>query len=284
MKEQNYISYLQIDQLHQQNIIGSNIGIAILDTGSYAHQDLQHLCLFKDYIHHRADFYDDNGHGTHVAGIINSQKCGVAPGANLFILKVLDQSGQGKTSNVLRAIDWVIENKEQYNIRIINISIGTIAKPATHQHPLVYAVERAWDNGIIVICAAGNLGPKPYTVTSPGTSPKVITVGTCDDLALVDKKPYSGNGPTTACVKKPDIVAPGSNIISCKNNRIGYTKKSGTSMATPFVSGCLALLLQQKPHLTPKEVKLLLYETSIDLSISQQHQGWGLINPVGLLH
>ena len=280
---QDYISLLRINTLHQQNIIGTNIGIAILDTGAYPHQDLMHLCAFKDYIHHRSEFYDDSGHGTHVAGIINSKKCGIAPGANLFILKVLDQKGQGKTSNVLRAIDWVIEHKEQYNIRIINISIGTIAKNTTYQHPLVYAVERAWDQGIIVICAAGNLGPNPYTVTSPGTSPKVITVGTCDDLHQKDKKPYSGNGPTITCIKKPDIVAPGSQITSCANRRVGYTTKSGTSMATPFVSGCLALLLQMKPRLTPKEVKILLYETAIDLGLSQQHQGWGLINPVGML-
>lgn len=280
----DYQKIFQLDYLHRQGITGAGVSVAILDTGAYPHEDLKHLLYFRDYINHASDYYDDSGHGTHVAGIIGSSKLGAAPNCNLIILKVLNQLGEGKTSNVLQAIDWVIAHKNVYNIRIINISIGTISKRSSSYHPLLQAVERAWDNGIVVVTAAGNHGPGAYSVTTPGISHKVITVGASDDrLRTHFSRAYSGRGPTISCVRKPDVVAPGSNILSCLNRQNGYIEKSGTSMSTPFVSGILALLLSQNPELTPKQVKLLLYETSLDLGVEKNQQGWGLINPRGLL-
>ena len=162
-----------------------------------------------------------------------------------------------------------------------------------------------WDSGIIVVVAAGNNGPGPMSISTPGISRKVITVGSSDDNVSVEvfgskSKDYSGRGPTPYCIKKPDIVAPGSNIISCNINRITgrggrgqlfqtadypmmYTIKSGTSMATPVVSGAMALLLGAHPELTNKEVKLKLRDSAVDLGQRWEKQGWGLLNVRRLL-
>ncbi len=281
----NYHELLQIPRIHCMGIRGQGVGIAVLDTGAYPHIDLPYLYTFKDYINHRSNFYDDSGHGTHVAGIIGSKKIGIAPEARLIILKVLDRIGEGKTPMVLEGINWVIDHKDKYNIRIMNISIGTISKKPTHNHTLVDAVERAWQNGIVVVSAAGNHGPDKTSVTTPGISETIITVGSCDDnISTSNNLFYSGRGPTPFCICKPDVVAPGSRIMSCSNRAAMYTDKSGTSMATPFVSGSIALLLSEYPFLTPKAVKILLYETSIDLGLSKNQQGWGLVNPLGLLN
>ena len=280
----NFSDIFMLDYLHQHHITGEGVGIAVLDTGAYPHLELRNLVVFQDYINHRHDFYDDSGHGTHVAGIIGAEKLGAAPDCHLIILKVLDANGEGKTTHVLQAINWVIEHRLAYNIRIINISIGTISRRQTPDQPLISAVERAWDHGITVVTAAGNHGPLPQTITTPGVSHKVITVGACDDRTDPHlPKSYSGRGPTKNCIRKPDIVAPGSKIRSLAASKNGYVKKSGTSMATPFVSGILALTLQRFPDLTPKELKLKLYETSLDLGLTRNQQGWGLINPRGLL-
>jgi len=159
-----------------------------------------------------------------------------------------------------------------------------------------------WDNGIVVVVAAGNNGPGPMSISTPGISRKVITVGSSDDNVAVEifgnskSKDYSGRGPTPFCIKKPDIVAPGSNIISCNisryslrskdgyaNSPMMYTVKSGTSMATPVVSGAIALLLSKYPNLTNKEVKLKLRESAVDLGHHWEKQGWGLLNVRRLL-
>jgi len=279
-----YHDIFALKTIHSRGITGSNVGVAILDTGAFPHQDLKHLTAFQDYVNHRSVFYDDSGHGTHVAGIVGSHRIGAAPECYLFILKVLNQNGEGKTSHVLQGIHWAIEHKKVYNIRILNISIGTTSRRGNPNQFLLDAVNRAWDYGIVVVSAAGNQGPYPQSITTPGISPKIITVGSCDDHLLNSfSRSYSGRGPTVSCVRKPDVVAPGSRVVSCLNRRSGYVEKSGTSMATPFVSGILALLLAKEPSLTPKQVKLRLYETSLDMGTDPNQQGWGLINPRGLL-
>ncbi|MDD5949157.1 MAG: S8 family peptidase [Lachnospiraceae bacterium] len=279
-----YKELFQLQTIHKKGILGSQVGVAVLDTGAYPHQDFNHLLSFQDYVNHRSSFYDDSGHGTHVAGIIGSRQLGAAPDCNLIILKVLNYNGEGKTSHVLQGINWVIEHKKIYNIRIMNISIGTVSKKGNPNQALLDAVNRAWDNGIVVVSAAGNQGPYPQSITTPGISHKIITVGSCDDHLMNHfSRSYSGRGPTGSCIRKPDVVAPGSRIVSCLNRRSGYVEKSGTSMATPFVSGVLALLLSNEPYLSPKQVKLRLYETSLDMGTDKNQQGWGLINPRGLL-
>lgn len=287
-------------------ILGEGITVGILDTGVYPHNDLvkssNRIIAFKDFVNNIEYPYDDNGHGTHVAGIIagdglesEGKYCGIAPKSNIVCGKVLNKNGSGNISDVLAGLQWMIDNKEKFNIKVINLSVGMDDEDG-EESTLVKGVNAVWDNDIIVVCAAGNNGPKDKSITTPGISRKVITVGSADDSETVnilgdEISNYSGRGPTKECIKKPDVVAPGSNIISCncntnyipKNNEypieeIGYVKKSGTSMATPIVTGCISLLISKYPEASNKLIKLNFKYSSDDLGLSQKHQGWGMIN------
>lgn len=229
---------------------------------------------------------------------------GIAPKCNIIGVKALNYKGNGNVSDVLTAFDWILANKEKYNIRIVNISVGSTTDENASEHSnLVVGVDELWDQGVVVVVAAGNNGPGPRTISMPGISRKVITVGASDDNVSVEvfgtrTIDYSGRGPTLACVKKPDVVAPGSNIVSCcpprndshssrgllfgrpKSDPYGglYTTKSGTSMATPLVTGGVALLLSAYPDMTNREVKIRIKNSSTDLGLQHQQQGWGLLN------
>lgn len=303
---------------HDHGYLGQSIGVAIVDTGISLHKDFieggNRVIAFEDFINGRKEPYDDNGHGTHVAGIIGGngysskgKYAGIAPACNFIAVKVLDHRGDGNISDVLAGLQWIIDNRKKYNIRIVNISVGTASKDSLDENSLlVQGVNAVWDSGIVVVVAAGNNGPGPMSISTPGISRKVITVGSSDDNVAVEvfgtrAKDYSGRGPTPYCIKKPDIVAPGSNIISCNISRymirgkngsvrfnvsdtpMMYTIKSGTSMATPVVSGAIALLLSAHPELTNREVKLLLRNSAVDLGQHWEKQGWGLLNVRRLL-
>lgn len=263
---------------------GTGIGVAILDTGLYPHADFgERIRGFQDFLGHRAYPYDDSGHGTHVAGIIagdgtacDRRYCGVAPGCHLIAAKILDKRGNGRLQEVVRALRWICANRKYYNIRIINISVGTAVKDSKAAGQLIKAVEEAWDQGFVVVTAAGNMGPAYGSITAPGSSKKVITVGASDMLDRISS--VSGAGPTAECVCKPDLVAPGADVISCANRKSTYAIKSGTSMSTPKVSGAIALLLQKDPLLTNVEVKMLLRESCIDLGYPRNRQGWGKLD------
>lgn len=310
---------IELPWAHERNILGQNVGVAIVDTGICLHTDFteqgNRVTAFYDLIHGKTEPYDDNGHGSHVAGIVGGngtlskgRYIGVAPKCNLIGVKVLDNKGDGNISDVLVGLQWLIDNKAKYNIRIVNISVGTSTKNKADENSLlVRGVDALWDAGIVVVVAAGNNGPGPMSISTPGISRKVITVGSSDDRITVElfgskRTDYSGRGPTVSCIKKPDIVAPGSNIVSCgtmknyqrfrynlQNNQKGdhlslmYTAKSGTSMATPLVSGAIALLLSKYPNMTNKEVKLKLRESAVDLGYPWSKQGWGLLNIPRLL-
>lgn len=297
---------------HEHGFYGRGVGVAIVDTGVTLHKDfvegVNRVTGFVDFINQRTEPYDDNGHGTHVAGIIGGngysskgKYIGIAPECSLVGVKVLDHRGDGNISDVLAGLQWVMDNRKKYNIRIVNISVGTSSKDNLDENSLlVQGVNAVWDRGIVVVVAAGNNGPGPMSISTPGISRKVITVGSSDDNIAVEvygsgkSKDYSGRGPTPFCVKKPDIVAPGSNIISCNisryasRNRVGespmmYTVKSGTSMATPVVAGAIALLLGAHPELSNREVKLRLRGCATDLGQHWEKQGWGLLNVRRLL-
>lgn len=305
---------IHLDAAHNKGIFGEGIGVAVLDTGVFPHPDLisgrNRIVAFHDVLNGRKYPYDDNGHGTHVCGIIGGnghesqgEYRGVAPRCNIIGVKVLNYKGNGNVSDVLAGLQWVIDNKEKYNIRVVNISVGTTSNDTLDENSaLVKGVNAVWDAGIVVVVAAGNNGPQPKSISTPGISRKVITVGASDDDIPVElsgnrAKDYSGRGPTRACIKKPDVVAPGSNIVSCNVNRsrnnLGifgnkkdnqmYTVKSGTSMATPIVSGAVALLLSKYPEMTTQEVKIRFRNSSTDLGQSWSKQGWGLLNIETLL-
>ncbi len=246
--------------------------------------------------------WDLYGHGTHVAGIVGGNGAwsggrfaGVAPNVNLIDLRVLDKNGSGSDSMVIAAIQRAIALKNTYNIRVINLSLGRGVPTSYANDPLCQAVESAWRAGIVVVVAAGNYGRLSLngsngygTVTAPGNDPLVLTVGAMKTMNTFDRTDdqiasYSSKGPTTYDhVVKPDLVAPGNAMVSMvdhgstlewkypDNKRSGttypgykpYFSLSGTSMATPVVSGSVALLLDQNPGLTPDQVKARLMKTA----------------------
>lgn len=264
---------------------GRGVGVAVLDTGIYPHPDFgDRICAFADFLSYKSQPYDDNGHGTHVCGILGGDGSlskgrfqGMAPGCSLIALKVLDRFGNGNKEDVLKAFRWILKNREAYGIRVVNISVGTTYQTRSDQDLLVKGAEQLWDEGLVVVTAAGNQGPRPGSVTAPGCSKKVITVGSSD--MMEGHGAVSGRGPTFECVCKPDIVAPGNQIVSCAPGEgVYYGIKSGTSMSTPVISGAAALMLEKDPRLTNVEIKMMLKESADDLGLPRNEQGWGRFN------
>ncbi len=290
-----------------ENFTGEGIAVAVVDTGIYPHQDLtepaNRIIAFHDIINQRTTSYDDNGHGTHVAGDIAANGFrsggayrGPAPGAGLVGIKVLDKYGSGSTSEVIAGLDWVVTSREKYRIRVVTLSLGSTATTSYRDDPLAMAVEKVWREGIVVCVAAGNSGPAGKTINSPGIAPSVITVGAADDRNTPGPSDdivadFSSRGPTVDGLKKPDVVAPGVDIISLrspgsqidkskKESRINswYLSLSGTSMATPVCAGVCALVLEANPQLTPDQVKEIICGTAESMNLDPDIQGAGLIN------
>jgi serine protease AprX len=284
-------------EIVEQKWLGQGVGVAVLDTGISLHPDFDKRILgFRDFVNHDNQIYDDGRHGTHVAGIVagsgkmsSGVYSGMAPRANLFVGKVLDYSGNGSVQDVLDAVSWIGHPRNKRQIRVVNISVGTQPNlEESQQLRLLEAVDWLWDQGFVVVVSAGNYGPGAGTIAVPGTSKKVITVGSLQNLRRKVRggppctdASYSGQGPTKECIVKPDVYAPGSNILSCNGDYVNrwqkaYITKSGTSMATPVVSGAIACLLSKYPDLTNVEVKLMLRESCVELQ--EEQQGWGLLH------
>lgn len=284
---------IHLNTLHQNGILGEGVGVAVLDTGINPHPDLVYpqnrIVGFFDAIHGRVGTYDDSSHGTNVAGIVagngylsSRNYVGIAPKCHLVGVKVLNHHGEGYVNHFMKGIEWILENRERYGIRIANISVASVRDQLYgEQSEFVKRVDEMWDVGIIVVASAGNLGPGKQTIGAPGNSRKIITVGSSDEEFR-----FAGNGPTFSCIKKPDVVAPGYQIISCGMNRrkeYGYTAKSGTSMSCPMVSGAVALLLSKYPHMSNLQVKIRLKNATTDLGRSHASQGWGMLDITKLL-
>uniref|UniRef100_UPI0040563459 S8 family peptidase n=1 Tax=Acetatifactor sp. TaxID=1872090 RepID=UPI0040563459 len=295
----------QIEAHYQEKeVTGRGITVAVLDSGFGRHPDLAgNILCFKDFVNNRRTVYDDNGHGTHVCGIICGKGSlssgwyrGIAPDAELVVCKVLDKMGDGTAEHMLEGLKWVQENKERYRIRVLNISVGIgELKDKKKEEDLRHNIEELWDCGITVICAAGNKGPENESISAIGGSDKVITVGCHDGKHCLDNPgrcaTYSGRGNALSPIRKPDIVAPGTDIMSCnvfcKQNygcvNHAYVKKSGTSMATPIISGAAALTFSKYPDMTNEEFKQKLTYTATDLGEAWNMQGWGMVNVRRLL-
>lgn len=261
---------------------GRGVGVAILDTGIFMHEDIrERVTAFCDVINGREIPYDDNGHGTHISGIVGGdgrssggKYRGIAPGCNLIGVKMLDKKGNGIVSNLVNAVNWVLDNGMKHKISVVNISIGMFPKVGSRDRNIIIeSVERLWDAGLVVVAAAGNNGPNPGTITYPGISRKVITVGSITEKSV--QKVFSGRGPTPFCIMKPEVIAPGMQIMSCKNTAGAYVSKSGTSMATPVVSGAVCCLLEKYPNLSPAEIKMKIHDSAKDLGHPKNVQGWG---------
>lgn len=296
---------LRTNYAHHRHIYGTGVGVAVLDTGIHPRKDFSYLPNypypvnriqhFQDFVNQRREPYDDSGHGSHICGRIassaiiqNDEYLGVAPGCNLIVLKILDQNGNAPISTFVQALRWLRKNYHKYNVRIVNISIGTnISSKEPDTDLLVHEVDLLWAEGLIVCASAGNNGPTPGSISSPGNSCQIITVGASDDDLPIFRnshhRQYSGRGPTSCNTVKPEIVAPGSRIVSCSNRPSGYEIKTGTSMSTAFVSGAIALLLEQEPYLTNRDVKNRLHNCARRLELPHFQQGWGLLDIPRLL-
>lgn len=280
------------------------ITIGVLDSGIGRHPDLEGRCMvFRDFVNQKSRQYDDNGHGTHVCGILcgsgegaMGKYRGILPNARLVVGKVLDEKGEGNAEIMLEALEWIWNQRKLYDIRLLNISVGIgNLKDKRKTAQLKEMLEKLWDAGIVVVCAAGNKGPLEGSISDIGGSAKLITVGCYDDISIINKgescEIYSGRGFSNQNPRKPNLVAPGSNIVSCnydwkwKNGHYEelYVAKSGTSMAVPMVTGCAALLLCKEPYLSNERVKERLQYTAQDLGKPWNQQGWGMLDGKKLL-
>lgn len=284
--------FLKIDHLHKKGFLGQGVCVAVIDTGCHPHLDFvlgkNRILCFKDFLQNKTTPYDDNGHGTFVAGVLGGNGIskggkfkGIAPACDFVILKTLDKNGETLAHNILIAMQWVLENAKKFNIKIVCMSFGSDVQG--HNDPLIKGAESLWQNGLVVVCAAGNDGPAPNSIKSPGASPSVITVGSTGRLQK-NKSPepadFSSRGPAFNFFK-PDVLAPGVEIVSTTNSSKFYTQMSGTSVSTPFVAGLCALVLS-KYDLSPNELKFFLQKSATKTNFSQNQSGSGLINPLSL--
>jgi len=264
---------------------GSGTSVAVVDTGiDYTHPDLDaNYAGGYDFVNNDFDPIDDNGHGTHVAGIIaaednDSGVVGVAPGASVYALKVLDSSGSGYLSNIIAALDWVfIENQNNPGRWVVNMSLGS----SSGSDALHAAIIKAYDAGIILVAAAGNSGRpngKGDSIEYPARYPEVIAVGATDSLDV--RARWSSTGDLL------ELSAPGVGILSTVPG--GYASYSGTSMASPHVAGTAALVLSGESltdldgdgSVNNEDLRFLLRQTAEDLGAAGKDNlyGYGLVD------
>ncbi|HEX4347711.1 MAG TPA: S8 family serine peptidase [Vicinamibacterales bacterium] len=302
---------------------GTGVKVAFIDSGFAAggHPDLvKSRVQFMDFTGTAKTMSDADGHGTHVAGVVagtgflDSKEVGIAKGASVVSLKVLDANGNGSIGDIIAAMDYVYRYGKAAGIKVVNLSVGAGVFESYMTDPLTLAAKALTDNGIVVVAAAGNLGKNAAGqlqyggITSPGIAPWVITtcalstngtVQTTDDAVAS----FSSAGPTWIdFAAKPDVCAPGVGIVSLaapgstlvtsnpgwlipatngktNNGAVPYLSLAGTSMATPFVSGTVALMLQANPNLTPNLVKAILeYTATPQTGVSPLRQGAGFMN------
>ena len=309
------------DLAWEQGELGDGVSVAVIDTGIAMHPSLMKgpngrprspVVGWVDFVEGKRAPVDPNGHGTHIAGIIadattgeDGEYNGMAPAARLVGVRVLDRTGAGDYEKVIRGIQWVIRNKDRYNIKVMNLSLHSLVQSPYWADPMNQAVMRAWAEGITVVVAAGNSGPSPMTISVPGNTPYVITVGAfTDNYTPADWNDdylaeFSSAGPTLDGFVKPDLMAPGAHITSTmmpgsyiarhhEANWVNglYFSMAGTSQAAAVASGAAALVLSQHPDLSPDQVKYRLMYTSLpwvnpeqtDVLYSVWQQGFGRLN------
>jgi serine protease AprX len=295
-------------------LTGEGIGVAVIDSGVAPVPELKpRIVASVDFTDGKGAGRDEHGHGTHVAGIIaasggnpHDDTRGVAPGAHIISLKVLDAQGRGLVGNVIAAIDWAIQNRERFNIRVMNLSLGGPVLQSWRLDPLCQAVERAYRAGISVVASAGNFGrradgtPLRSGVTVPGNSPFAITVGAANTKGTAipsddSVAAFSSRGLTHIDrTLKPDLVAPGNKIRGLAVPGTTLWKKypelvtqhqgaqriylSGTSMAAAAVSGAAAVLLQHGPLSTPLALRFALQVGASSIPGGLAHAGAGSVN------
>ena len=322
----NYPAQTGAAILHAFGLDGDGVTVAVVDTGYWKVNGLKKNRDREDRVLAQYDAQndevvstwskgvtnDDNGHGTHVTGVImDSSKAfglyrGMAPGADLVSVKAFDATGLSTYADVIRGLDWVVENKDEYDIRVLNLSFGAAPQSFYWDDPLNRAVMSAWREGIVVVTSAGNAGPDPFTIGVPGNNPYVITTGAItDNYTPYDPSDdrltsFSSAGPTATGWIKPDLMAFGGHITAAlpSDSFLGemfpewsvpprFYQLSGTSQATAITTGVVALLLQLDPSLSPDDVKCKLTSSALvavdangDDAYNPLQQGAGLINAI----
>ncbi|MBX3009978.1 MAG: S8 family peptidase [Caldilineaceae bacterium] len=276
---------------------GQGIGVAVVDSGiRQNHPDLTSRVVAKVQTSLIPDHQDSFGHGSFVAGLIGGTGAaqagaymGVAPKTNLIDVRVTTLDGLSLESDVIAGLEWIYDNRTTYNIRVVNLSFNASRAQSYHTSPLAAACETLWFSGMVVVASAGNQGAG--ALYPPANDPFVITVGAADEMGTATIRddtiaPFSAYGTTTDGFAKPDLVAPGRKIVAPLSNPLAllalqhptqvvnssYIRMSGTSVAAPLVSGAIALLLQDEPHLTPDQVKYRLMATA--------NKSWAGYDPV----
>ncbi|HEY6677499.1 MAG TPA: S8 family serine peptidase [Actinomycetota bacterium] len=305
-------------EMWQHGFTGQGVDVALIDSGvapvdGLAMQVINGPDLSFDSQAENLTDVDTYGHGTHMAGLIagrdssippgkedeqvDNRFVGAAPGARIVSIKVAASDGATDVSQVIAAIDWVVQHRasDGLNIRVLNLSFGTDGTQSYLDDPLAYAVEVAWMRGIVVVVSAGNSGFGTAQLNNPAYDPYVIAVGADDTRGTDDPKDdvipaWQTRGNAT---RHPDLVAPGKSLISLRDPgsfvdeanpgaRVGssrFFRGSGSSQAAAIVSGAVATVLEQHPELTPDQVKALLMTTSVPLpNADPVAQGAGLIN------
>ncbi len=265
---------------------GEGISIAIIDTGICSHMDFlvpTNRCKFIDFVGSHDECYDDNGHGTAVAsiacgnGLLSGTKfSGIAPKSNIISLKAVNSLGEGSVFAILNAMQWIFDNAQKYNIKVVCMSFG--ANPIVGGiDPLSEGASVLWKSGIVVVASAGNSGPNYNTIMSPGINPNIITVGGAEfNGDKVSVAPFSSRGEKGMGIK-PDLVTHSVDIVAC-SAKGKYAKFTGTSMSAPIVAGVAGLILSKRPDFTPDKVKELLMENTTKLSDEKEFVGSGLLN------
>lgn len=297
-------------RLVKEGVTGQGVTVALLDTGVYDHPDLAgrvvHCEDFSAENGTEAHCADTFGHGTFMAGLIGGDGslsggafAGSAPGVNIVSLKMAGFDGASDVSTILAGIQWVVANKNAYNIKALNLSLGSDSSQSHLLSPLNYAVQKAWKSGITVVVSAGNSGSGSRTILKPADDPYVITVGASNDentLAINDDRVpvFSSRGPTRADgLAKPDVVAPGVHTVSLRSPgsaidqkfgstavvRNHYFRGTGTSMSAATVTGIVAQILQANPGLSPDQVKHRLMSTARRIADTAQYSaGKGVVD------
>lgn len=338
-RDTNYPTLVRANLAHQIGLTGHGVTVAILDTGARDLTEIKETAtagkrditiidvlgetqakkLLKDS--------DRNGHGTHLVSIIansspsidaNGEETGgyngIAPDVNLVVVKAFDEEGQSSYLDILAALEYVVENKDVLNIKVLNLSFSALPSSYYWDDPLNQALMKAWQAGITVVAAAGNRGPEAMTIGVPGNTPYVITVGAVSDNYTPDNRnddfvtTFSSAGPTYEGFVKPEIVAPGGHIqgvmdkstliretFPLYNDKKGkdahdYFEMSGSSQSTAVTSGIVALMLQANPDLSPDDIKCRLMATANaaatetgELAFSVFQQGAGLVDAMAAI-
>lgn len=262
----------------------SNICVAVIDTGISNHLDFtvpQRIIKFVDMVNNKENPYDDNGHGTAVAGVIcgsgimsSGKHMGVAYKSNLVAIKAIKANGEGSTLEILQAMQWVYDNHELYNIKVVCMSFG--AEATGKNDPLAMGVAALWRQGVVVVASSGNSGPEEGSIMSPGICPDIITVGGADTVHGVEHvAEFSSVGPCYG-YNKPDILAPAIDIISCGTEE-DYVSMSGTSISAPMVAGAAMIICAYHSNYTNDKIKEIIIKTATPMNCEKSKCGSGLL-------